>query len=63
FYERLLGTRPEAEWPEGAIFAAGGVEVLVHEPSRASAREVAPHTRGTCRPSRRASADVELVSF
>jgi catechol 2,3-dioxygenase-like lactoylglutathione lyase family enzyme len=31
FYERLLGTAPEAEWPGGAIFAAGDVKVLVHE--------------------------------
>jgi catechol 2,3-dioxygenase-like lactoylglutathione lyase family enzyme len=31
FYERLVGTAPEAEWPGGAIFAAGDVKVLVHE--------------------------------
>jgi catechol 2,3-dioxygenase-like lactoylglutathione lyase family enzyme len=31
FYERLLGTSPETEWPGGAIFAAGDVKVLVHE--------------------------------
>jgi catechol 2,3-dioxygenase-like lactoylglutathione lyase family enzyme len=31
FYEFLLGGPPEAEWPGGAIFAAGDVKVLVHE--------------------------------
>ena len=31
FYELLLGGPPEAEWPSGAIFAAGAVKVLVHE--------------------------------
>jgi catechol 2,3-dioxygenase-like lactoylglutathione lyase family enzyme len=30
FYERLLGAPPVAEWPGGAIFAAGGVKILVH---------------------------------
>lgn len=35
FYERLLGTSPEAEWPGGAIYAAGGVKLLVHERARA----------------------------
>jgi catechol 2,3-dioxygenase-like lactoylglutathione lyase family enzyme len=30
FYELLLGGAPEAEWPGGAIFAAGDVKVLVH---------------------------------
>jgi len=33
FYERLLGGPPEAEWPGGAIFAAGSVKLLVHERS------------------------------
>jgi len=33
FYERLLGARPEAEWPGGAIYAAGSVKLLVHERS------------------------------
>jgi len=40
FYERLLGAAPEAEWPEGAIYAAGGIELLVHE--RAGAVEDGP---------------------
>jgi catechol 2,3-dioxygenase-like lactoylglutathione lyase family enzyme len=31
FYGRLLGSAPEAEWPGGAIFAAGGAKLLVHE--------------------------------
>jgi catechol 2,3-dioxygenase-like lactoylglutathione lyase family enzyme len=31
FYGRLVGAAPEAEWPGGAIFAAGGVKLLVHE--------------------------------
>ncbi|HXG77044.1 MAG TPA: VOC family protein [Gaiellaceae bacterium] len=31
FWEALLGRSPEAEWPEGAVFAAGAVKVLVHE--------------------------------
>jgi catechol 2,3-dioxygenase-like lactoylglutathione lyase family enzyme len=31
FYEELLGTAPEAEWPGGAIFPAGDAKVLVHE--------------------------------
>lgn len=30
-YEQLLGTAPEAEWPGGAVFAAGGAKILVHE--------------------------------
>ena len=25
FYQRLLGTSPEAEWPVGAIYAAGAI--------------------------------------
>jgi catechol 2,3-dioxygenase-like lactoylglutathione lyase family enzyme len=31
FYAGLLGSAPEAEWPGGAIFAAGDTKVLVHE--------------------------------
>jgi catechol 2,3-dioxygenase-like lactoylglutathione lyase family enzyme len=31
FYAGLLGVAPEAEWPGGAVFAAGDVKVLVHE--------------------------------
>lgn len=31
FYAQLLGSAPEAEWPGGALFAAGGAKVLVHE--------------------------------
>jgi catechol 2,3-dioxygenase-like lactoylglutathione lyase family enzyme len=31
FYARLLASAPEAEWPGGAIFAAGEAKVLVHE--------------------------------
>ena len=31
FYGRLLSTAPEAEWPGGAIYAAGGAKLLVHE--------------------------------
>jgi len=31
FYERLVGVTTEAEWPGGAIFATGGVQLLVHE--------------------------------
>jgi len=31
FYERLLGASPEAEWPGGAIYAAGAIKLLVHE--------------------------------
>jgi catechol 2,3-dioxygenase-like lactoylglutathione lyase family enzyme len=31
FYGRLLGTAPEAEWPGGAIYAAGRAKLLVHE--------------------------------
>ncbi len=40
FYGQLLGARPEAEWPGGAIYAAGGVKLLVHE--RAGAPEGGP---------------------
>jgi catechol 2,3-dioxygenase-like lactoylglutathione lyase family enzyme len=31
FYERLLASAPEAEWPGGAVFSADGAKVLVHE--------------------------------
>jgi catechol 2,3-dioxygenase-like lactoylglutathione lyase family enzyme len=31
FYGRLLDAVPEAEWPGGAIFAAGKAKLLVHE--------------------------------
>jgi predicted enzyme related to lactoylglutathione lyase len=31
FYAQLLATAPEAEWPGGAIFAAGETKLLVHE--------------------------------
>ncbi len=35
FYERVLGVAPEASWPGGALYAAGGVKLLVHERSGA----------------------------
>jgi catechol 2,3-dioxygenase-like lactoylglutathione lyase family enzyme len=35
FYARLLGASPAAEWPGGAIFAAGDAKLLVHERSAA----------------------------
>jgi len=35
FYRRLLGTDPVAEWPGGALFAAGAGKLLVHERSAA----------------------------
>ena len=31
FYGDLLSAEPEAEWPGGAIFAAGPAKLLVHE--------------------------------
>ena len=31
FYERILGVPPEAEWHGGAVFAAGGTKILLHE--------------------------------
>jgi catechol 2,3-dioxygenase-like lactoylglutathione lyase family enzyme len=40
FYSRLVGSEPESEWPEGAIFAAGAVKILVHE--RAGAPDDGP---------------------
>lgn len=57
FYELLLGGAPEAEWPGGAIFAAGDVKVLVHERGEATAGGPAsedhlavgaPDVDGTC---------------
>ncbi|MGH3135883.1 MAG: VOC family protein [Gaiellaceae bacterium] len=33
FYAGLLGASPVAEWPGGAIFAAGDAKLLVHERS------------------------------
>jgi methylmalonyl-CoA/ethylmalonyl-CoA epimerase len=35
FYRRLVGADPVAEWPGGALFAAGSVKLLVHERSGA----------------------------
>jgi catechol 2,3-dioxygenase-like lactoylglutathione lyase family enzyme len=35
FYRLLLGSEPVAEWPSGAIFAAGEAKLLVHERSPA----------------------------
>lgn len=40
FYRGLLGAEPVAEWPGGAIFAAGDSKVLVHE--RGAAMENGP---------------------
>lgn len=40
FYRGLLGAEPVAEWPGGAIFAAGDSKVLVHE--RRAAMENGP---------------------
>jgi catechol 2,3-dioxygenase-like lactoylglutathione lyase family enzyme len=37
FYELLLAGAPEAEWPGGALFDAGGVKVLIHERGEAPA--------------------------
>ena len=31
FYRLLLASDPVAEWPGGALFAAGDVKVLIHE--------------------------------
>ena len=44
FYGDLLTAEPEAEWPGGAIFAAGSAKLLVHERAR--------RPRGTGRPTR-----------
>jgi catechol 2,3-dioxygenase-like lactoylglutathione lyase family enzyme len=40
FYARLVGSPPVAEWPGGALYAAGGVKLLVHE--RAGAPDGGP---------------------
>ncbi len=32
-YRHLLGSRPQSEWPAGAIFAAGDARVPLHERS------------------------------
>jgi len=40
FYAQLVGVSAEAEWPGGAIFAAGDVKLLVHE--RAATTEGGP---------------------
>ena len=37
FYAGLLGTSPVAEWPGGALFAAGATKLLVHERTAAMA--------------------------
>ncbi len=31
FYRALVGSAPVAEWPGGALFAAGDARILVHE--------------------------------
>ena len=31
YYSGVLGAGPEAEWPGGAIFAAGSAKLLLHE--------------------------------
>lgn len=31
YYRLLLDAEPTAEWPGGAIFAAGGAKVLIHD--------------------------------
>ncbi|HLG09616.1 MAG TPA: VOC family protein [Gaiellaceae bacterium] len=33
FYAHLVSAPPEAEWPGGTIFGAGGAKLLVHERS------------------------------
>ena len=40
FYRGVFGAPPVAEWPGGAIFAAGDTKLLVHE--RAAALESGP---------------------
>ena len=40
FYRSLVGSAPAAEWPGGALFAAGQAKILVHE--RAAAIEGGP---------------------
>jgi len=34
FYRALLGAEPVAEWPGGAVFAAGDAKLLVHDRSQ-----------------------------
>jgi catechol 2,3-dioxygenase-like lactoylglutathione lyase family enzyme len=36
FYESVLGRPPEAAWPGGAIFATGGLKLLLHARAGAS---------------------------
>lgn len=36
FYDELLGHSPEASWPGGVVYAAGGVKLLLHERAGAS---------------------------
>ena len=36
FYARALGAQPVSEWPGGAIFAVGGLKLLVHERAAAT---------------------------
>jgi catechol 2,3-dioxygenase-like lactoylglutathione lyase family enzyme len=40
FYRSLVGAAPVAEWPGGALFAAGEAKILVHE--RAAGMEGGP---------------------
>ena len=40
FYRSLVGAGPVAEWPGGALFAAGDAKILVHE--RAATTEGGP---------------------
>jgi catechol 2,3-dioxygenase-like lactoylglutathione lyase family enzyme len=40
FYRALVGAAPVAEWPGGALFAAGDAKILVHE--RAAALDGGP---------------------
>lgn len=40
FYRALVGVAPVAEWPGGALFAAGDAKILVHE--RATAMDGGP---------------------
>ena len=47
FYGDLLTAEPEAEWPGGAIFAAGSAKLLVHERAGALAGRAAQ--RGSLR--------------
>ena len=40
FYRSLVGAAPVAQWPGGALFAAGDAKILVH--ARAAAMEGGP---------------------